>query len=240
MSIPKSIFQTHKTFKYVMQHPQLKVCANSWLACSNEYNCYFFNDHMCSTFMHEHFDKNVIDAYNSLPMSVMKADLWRYCVIYINGGIYADADTILLDNPMINVNVNSQLVVTIENGDGMFFCQWWFAAPPKSPILKRVIDMCVERIMTLKVYDNEHIVHYLTGPSVFTDGIEAYLRENQLPTYNEKSKYVGYTDPCLTVLDPDIFHNKQVVHIFNGSNIDDGWKHHPILKHLRLRVRNRK
>ena len=34
-----------------------------------------------------------------LPIAVMKADLWRYCVIYKYGGIYADADTVCKINP---------------------------------------------------------------------------------------------------------------------------------------------
>ena len=29
-----------------------------------------------------------------LSLKVMKGDLWRYCVVYHYGGIYADADTI--------------------------------------------------------------------------------------------------------------------------------------------------
>jgi hypothetical protein len=32
----------------------------------------------------------VLNAFNSLVPGAFKADLWRYCILYINGGIYLD------------------------------------------------------------------------------------------------------------------------------------------------------
>ena len=32
-------------------------------------------------------------AYSSLPMEVMRTDLWKYAIIYAFGGIYSDIDT---------------------------------------------------------------------------------------------------------------------------------------------------
>ena len=46
------------------------------------------------------------DAYDSLPIRVMKADLWRYCILYKYGGIYADSDTVLLKYPSFFTNNN--------------------------------------------------------------------------------------------------------------------------------------
>lgn len=68
-------------------------------------------------------------------MPVMKADLWRYCVVYHYGGLYTDSDTVCLQNPSIFLK-DSYLTTTLEHDT--HFCQWTFSAPPKSPILKRI------------------------------------------------------------------------------------------------------
>jgi mannosyltransferase OCH1-like enzyme len=40
--------------------------------------------------MKEHFSGKVYEAYCKLPLVVMKADLWRYCILYKLGGVYLD------------------------------------------------------------------------------------------------------------------------------------------------------
>jgi mannosyltransferase OCH1-like enzyme len=55
-----------------------------------KFNYFFYNNEICDHFIKSNFDENVYKAYSILPMAVMKADLWRYCVLYIEGGIYLD------------------------------------------------------------------------------------------------------------------------------------------------------
>ena len=44
----------------------------------------------CREFIKNNFDNDVLEAYDSLIPCSFKSDLWRYCVLYINGGIYMD------------------------------------------------------------------------------------------------------------------------------------------------------
>jgi len=97
--IPKKIFQTHKSIEFISRNPKLMNAINSWRKYSKEFEYYFYTDEICEKFMKENFEGEIYDAYKKLPISVMKADLWRYCVVYKYGGIYADADTICLTNP---------------------------------------------------------------------------------------------------------------------------------------------
>ena len=55
-----------------------------------EFTHHLFDENDCREFITENFDKEVLDAYNRLLPCAYKADLWRYCVLYINGGIYMD------------------------------------------------------------------------------------------------------------------------------------------------------
>ena len=49
-----------------------------------------FDEQDCRNFITHLFDKDVVDAYDSLAPSSYKSDLWRYCILYTNGGIYMD------------------------------------------------------------------------------------------------------------------------------------------------------
>ena len=55
-----------------------------------EFNHYLYDENDCREFIKNNFDENVLNAYNSLIPCAYKSDLWRYCVLYINGGVYLD------------------------------------------------------------------------------------------------------------------------------------------------------
>ena len=82
MTIPKKIFQTHKSLAYVNSKPKLVAAMNSWLKYKGEYKYSFFTNEMCDAFMRDKIGGIVYQAYRRLPMGVMKADLWRYCILY--------------------------------------------------------------------------------------------------------------------------------------------------------------
>jgi mannosyltransferase OCH1-like enzyme len=51
---------------------------------------HLYDEEDCRNFIKQHFESPVLRAYNSLIPCSYKSDLWRYCVLYINGGIYMD------------------------------------------------------------------------------------------------------------------------------------------------------
>ena len=55
-----------------------------------EFNHFLFDEVDCIEFIEKHFPIDVLNAYKSLVPCAYKSDLWRYCVLYINGGIYLD------------------------------------------------------------------------------------------------------------------------------------------------------
>jgi mannosyltransferase OCH1-like enzyme len=55
-----------------------------------EFNHFLYDEEECRNFIQENFDASVLNAYNNLIPCAYKADLWRYCVLYIKGGIYID------------------------------------------------------------------------------------------------------------------------------------------------------
>jgi mannosyltransferase OCH1-like enzyme len=225
-NIPKRIFQTHKSIQYIQSKPNLKSAINSWRRFVPEFGYHFYTDEMCDEFMKtdmvEEFGEEIYEAYSRLPIPVMKADLWRYCIIYKYGGIYADADAVCLCDPKMFTLYETQLVCAPENS--VHLCQWTFAAPPNSPFLKSIIELAVKRILTITEIRGEHVIHYLTGPGVFTDGIEKHLHENEMSIFNDKKQYYRYKNPTMICFMYERFHKTMIHHLFMGQD-NDGWTH---------------
>jgi len=68
----------------------------------------FFDDCEMASFMRQHFSEHpVLEVFEQLRVPAAKADVWRYCVLYKEGGVYCDIDSalsiplhdILKDNP---------------------------------------------------------------------------------------------------------------------------------------------
>jgi inositol phosphorylceramide mannosyltransferase catalytic subunit len=220
LEIPKNIFQTHKSLSYVNSSSSYRNCINSWTKHKNSYNYFFYNDQMCDDFIKNNFDDVVYQAYSRLPMAVMKADLWRYCVIYIYGGIYADADAMCLVDPDLFTLPKTLLVGGPENETHL--SQWFFAAPKNSPILKTIIDLSVKRILEIPEIKGEHIIHHLTGPGCFTDGIEEFLKSNEKPMFNDKTLYDSYRNDTMCIFNEKTYRTKIIHHFFAGIK-PGGW-----------------
>lgn len=226
--IPKNIFQTHKSLNYIISKQKLIKSISSWYRFNDKFKYYFYDDEMCDNFMKETYgiDSDVYKAYSMLPMAVMKADLWRYCIIYKYGGIYADTDAVCNVNP--NIFINNSLLTVSPELNNQFFCQWTFSAPPSSPILKTIIDLSVKRILNTEI-KGEHIIHFLTGPDVFTRGIIDYLSDNNYKTFPKVNQYYKYPEPILKVFNSYNFHNIFIHHLFAGDDFD-GWKKERYIK----------
>lgn len=85
--IPLNIFQTwhSKTLPTNMAKTVIKI-----KKLNPRFTYYLFDDTDCEKFIGNHFKPDVLDAYRSLIPGAYKADLWRYCVLFIKGGIYLD------------------------------------------------------------------------------------------------------------------------------------------------------
>ena len=220
--IPKKIFQTHKSQDYVNNNQVLKDCQKTWKS-NIEYEYYFYSDSDIDKFIKNNFNKDVYKAFTLCPVPVMKADLWRYCVIYLYGGIYSDIDTELITN--INIFEKNALFIGVPENK-IHICNWVFAAPIKSPILEETINLSVKRILE---YDftkiDDHYIHYLTGPGCLTDGFENFIDKMNLPKLNIRNRdFYKYfkLENYLYIYDNLNFHKEYVDHKFSGS-WPDGW-----------------
>lgn len=135
--IPKKIYQTYKSKSIVPQ----KVFENI-KKYAPEYDYEFFNDKDCVTFIEKHFPPNVLTAYNKLEHTAHKADLFRYCILYINGGVYLDIKTVLL-KPLKDIFKENYVYSAISILKETIY-QGIIASPPKNKFFLDLINYIVD------------------------------------------------------------------------------------------------
>ena len=85
--IPLNIYQTWHTKNLP---PKMFESVNLIKNLNPRFNCQMFDDNDCREFIKNNFEPIVLHAFDSLIPGAYKADLWRYCILYKNGGIYLD------------------------------------------------------------------------------------------------------------------------------------------------------
>ena len=85
--VPPVVYQTWHTkdmhYVWVEQFRAMKQI-------NNHITFKLFTDQECRKYIKTNFDKKVLWAYDVLAPTAYKADLWRYCVLYKEGGVYLD------------------------------------------------------------------------------------------------------------------------------------------------------
>jgi mannosyltransferase OCH1-like enzyme len=70
--------------------PLMKANYYKLVETNPEITFHLCDENDCREFIKTHFKQDVLDAYDSLIPCSYKSDLWRFCVLFINGGIYMD------------------------------------------------------------------------------------------------------------------------------------------------------
>jgi len=133
---------------------------------------HLYDEYDCANFIEKHFDKEVLDAYERLSPSSYKSDLWRFCVLYINGGIYLDIkyntinqfqlkelcykEHFVIDRPNTKQN-------TWWNKDEQGIYTALIVTKPRNKILRQCIYAIIENVETYYYGKN---ALYPTGPGL--------------------------------------------------------------------------
>ena len=248
--IPKIIWQTYKD--PIEKLPDYALAAiESWKFHNPEYEHRYMDDQQAAEFIKNEYDEEIYDLFMSVPVGVMRGDMWRYLVIYKYGGVYADLDT-NCQRPVASwIKTDRTFIVCPEHHQ--HFCQWTFAAEAGHPILKNVIGLMIKRLKEAD-YSSPHFVHYLTGPAMWTSGICQFLSiEDKDPNadavFDPEQKGLIYSmvafNETRTAKDSGfycyagddqwrIFHFDAVKHIYGSQAWKDGnyvqWIEDPLVK----------
>lgn len=148
-TVPRKI---HRTYSDKSKIPE-KIFTNM-RDFAPGYEIHLYDDEDCKTFLQLHFQPEVVDAFHRLKEGAHKADLFRYCVMYIAGGIYLDIKIELLQDisslystmDLDSSTRNPTTIYTVLGGDKSHIFQGVIIAPPGQPIFLKLIDHMVANV----------------------------------------------------------------------------------------------
>jgi mannosyltransferase OCH1-like enzyme len=233
--IPKKIWQTYQC-DYDELPEYIKSTTNTWIELNPDYEYQYMSDNDARDFIKQEYGNDVLEVFNSVPVGVMRGDMWRYLIIYAYGGVYTDLDT-RCNAPISSwIKEDKRFIICPEND--VHLCQWTFAATAKHPSVESVINLMLNRLADNPDWSKPHFVHYYTGPGVWTQGIVDSLGvpnnhkniSESLEWNNSKKAYeLGFY--CYGGDDWLIFHKGLSSHLYGSQNWSDGyeqWIKHPL------------
>jgi mannosyltransferase OCH1-like enzyme len=135
---------------------------------SEEFDIYLFNENESREFIKTNFDSKLVNVYNNLSTK-QKNNLWIYCLLYKNGGIYIDINLELVQPLIKIISVTSEkLLFTIEDNK---ISNKFISAPPGLPMFKELIDSYyTDNIQTLNYsvmkYHSDNIKFYIDNNTI--------------------------------------------------------------------------
>ena len=140
--IPKIIVQTNKDKNI----PEGMYSANlSIIQMNPEYSYIYLDDKEAADFISKNFDSRVLDAYNKLKPGAFKADLFRCCWLYKNGGVYIDTGFVAKDKLENVIKPFHEFISVEDNGKNRIY-NAFMASIPGHILLKMAIEKIVENV----------------------------------------------------------------------------------------------
>ncbi|KAI9293152.1 hypothetical protein K502DRAFT_279167, partial [Neoconidiobolus thromboides FSU 785] len=186
-----------------------KEIKKSWMTANPFYEYNIYDDNEIDNIVRTNMPNDVYEAFKALPMPVLKADYFRYIVLYLYGGVYSDTDTKCV-RPIDTWNDNLagvKMIVGMEfyNGDlnfrcknpnefarGIQFIQWTIAATPRHPILLDVINRIKEVTPSMLKKEKRIDCDVLdwTGPGIWSDTVYSYLNISDVKRFDIQKPFL--------------------------------------------------
>ncbi|CZR69334.1 probable glycosyl transferase [Phialocephala subalpina] len=188
--------------------------AKTWTSKNPGHRYEVLTDNNDLYYVEENFGPNgcnrpdIVETYRSLTAKIIKADLLRYLVMYVEGGVYADIDVEALKPikrfiPDRYDEGDIDMVISVEIDQPDFkehailgkksqsFCQWTFMCKPRLPMMLKLVDNILAWLNDLSRQQGVPIselhldfdeVISGTGPSAFTAAVlEAMSKKEGKP-----------------------------------------------------------
>ncbi|KAK7992389.1 hypothetical protein PG996_012578 [Apiospora saccharicola] len=207
--IPQNIWQIWFQQKGVAEHyvndPQLRETA-TWTGMNPDHHYRLVGRQWADNYVKQGLglaaDKDLVDTYLAVTNHGLKSDLLRYLLLYNEGGVYSDIDTIAMkpiqDWVPWHLRDTVKLIVGIEfdrRDGGMWseiphdlqFCQWTIAAAPGHPVFRAMADRALASLHELAdvVYNTTMAelkptsfeTMNSTGPAAWTDVVFEQIQQ---------------------------------------------------------------
>ena len=213
--IPKIIYKTGPIKSNELPKDLLKIF-NDTIELNPDYKIQYFDDAMSRNFIKDNFSKHILDAYDNLIPGAYKADLFRYCILYKNGGVYSDLtqqfympfsriinncyDRLVLVKDIEKINYNFKIPIQIN----------FMASIPKQKIFKLAIDKIVFNVKN-KYYGFNFLEP--TGPDLFRKCYDIIKPKYRMEiVFKRTSNKIDGTGGYIFDTNELVYTNKSLIH----------------------------
>lgn len=140
------------------------------------YQVKMYSGNDCIEYIKKYYDQRTLDAFNKVRPYSYKCDLFRYLVLYQEGGWYSDMRQVCLES-LDSLNDTGHEFYCAVDAPPNERCMYtaFIGSIPKHPILKKTFELIIWNI------EHEHYGSdclYPTGPGAFMSGSIDYIRQN--------------------------------------------------------------
>lgn len=136
-NIPLRVFQVYHTKSKIPDYVYTNI-----KKYAPEYEYYVLDDNDCIIFLKTYFKPIVSDTFNELKIGPHKADLVRYCLLYIYGGVYLDIKIELM-KPLSEIFTDNQYIYSVLSSAKDHIFQAIIASRPTNPFFLKLINHIV-------------------------------------------------------------------------------------------------
>ena len=189
--VPLTIYESWGTHKVPSK---MRDTIYNLVNTNPEFDYYLYSDENCIEFIEENYDSDVLDAFYTLKPGAYKSDLWRYCVLYKNGGVYLDIKfytvvpliSLVEKHPILYVKDDPSKCSNLNDGPGIYNA--FMVSTPNNHIFK----LCISDIVNsckLKLY-KDNVLH-ITGPCLLGEILRDYS-QNYNTQFSLKDDFAGF------------------------------------------------
>ena len=167
-----------------MVPPGMKDNIDRILSMNPDFDYYLYSDDTSLGYIKQKYSADVADAFNTLKPGAYKSDLWRYCILYKDGGVYFDIKFSTLEPLRDIIAKNSEVFVKdydeaisqctnkrdVDKGSKCFY-NGFIISPPNNSLFKFCIDEIVESCK-MKLYRANCLD--VTGPCLFGRALKQF------------------------------------------------------------------
>ena len=237
LKIPKIIFQTNKSHYFENNLAYNSIL--SFIEFNPDYSYQFFDDIESREFIKKHFNEKYLKYYDILYPGAFKADFFRYCYLYINGGFYFDNKSILLVSLNTIINENDELILC-QDHHKLGYYNAVMMSIPKHKIFMKLLDAIIYKIENFKsIYNPYQNINYskldnilsLTGPNLLCEIFNAMnldYNKHILMKHDILGNYQNYKNLVVTFKkNLFLYKNYHQFNIHNPNHYSKLW-----IKHL--------
>ncbi len=197
MAIPKIIHQTYFSHQLPVE---IQPIVDNLRTKNPNWEYRFYTDDDILAYITTHFDERTLEAYQRInPVyGAAKADLFRYLVLYREGGVYLDIKSTCIYPLDDVIQPDDTFIVTQwqndkgakDEGTGLFlyltealgikhgeYQQWFIICEKHSAVMKHVVDSIINNILNYRAWHygfhsyGKRGVLFVTGPVAYTKAV---------------------------------------------------------------------